>query len=188
MTITLTRYEKQQVESFNKLVSMPATEVDRLIASFPVSSYDYASLSRSELENLNVFCHLDGSHISIAPFAILDRTGQRCVKGLSRPNDLSRVELPGTLGIGRSLADRGLDLGNWNSSVISYFNWNTVNTTEIGLLKATEDAEVAKREKAKASGGDKYVIPAHIQRSLFVPGLFGNKLPTRSTVLIRVTD
>ena len=187
MSISLTKWEAKNAELFNELSPMTANEVEQLMDVVPYAGYGYGALSRNELENLTVFCCLNGKHISVEQFGIVDNAGQRCVKGLSRPNDLSRVDLVGVSGAGRSLADRGIDLGKWTSSAIGYFNWDTVDDKEIGMLVAAYEAQRAVQAATEGSGKP-YTWPAQVRRPFYMPGMYSPKLPSKSTVLVRVTS
>ena len=190
MSTTLTTWEAANAVKFNKLAHMTANEVDRVLEAVPHAGFGYTSLSRHERENLSVFVQLDGKHIKVREFGIVDSDGLRCKDWIARPNALLRVSLVGADGLGRSLASRGMDLGSWTSQSISYFNWNTVDDDAIVKLRAAYEPVEAERKAAKEADPKKpFPWPADVRKPVFMPGMYSEKIkPQLSTVLIRVTD
>jgi hypothetical protein len=158
MSNGLTEREVRANHLFQGLAEKPAVEVMQLMKKFPVSTVHYTALRESQLADLTVYVEKNGKDIQV----------------LAGFYGECRVQMP------KGLVERGMDLKDWSSEIVSFFNWNNTDKGVImGLEELVDYTDKRTGEVRQRTRGNKFIVP----------NLIGHDLkPHTSKVLVRVTS
>lgn len=158
MSNGLTEREVRANHLFQGLAEKPVADVMKLMKKFPTPTVHYSALRQSQRADMTVYVQKDGKDIQVLSAFHGDR----------------RVQLPA------GIVERGMDLEHWSSEIVSFFNWNTVDESEIMILNQLVEYTDRRTGEVKVSTrGRKIIMPDLLKHDL---------KPHTSKVLVRVTS